>query len=343
MEIGCQKKTCHGEYDILGDISYETPDNTSHKSVFDLYLPRREADPTTRRPTPPVVVFVHGGGWRRGDKDTWKHFIFQDINLLAAFFYWCYGLYGNVGREFARRGVPCAVTSYPLTKLKTPWLLLELTTSYLGTVVFLGSLMSVLLSLLFVIDLWTSVFRALQFSLTLPDLLYGHLVFVNLVTLVVISLQRSKHELPTYHVTSVWIVILSVFFAATRFEHYLFFMFLNSFVIVQCFLLYLNLRSEDCTHEDQIAALSKCIKKVCDIGRETRHYDNTSVYLIGHSAGGHLCSLIALRPEVLAEVGVELAWIKVNHKLSTVRFTEIRTGSGSKFVKSNKINKRNTT
>ena len=343
MEIGCQKKTYSGEYDILGDISYETPDNTSHKSVFDLYLPRREADPTTLRATPPVVVFVHGGGWRRGDKDTWKHFIFQDINLLAAFFYWCYGLYGNVGREFARRGVPCAVTSYPLTKLKTPWLLLELTTSYLGTVVFLGSLMSLLLLLLFVIDLWTSVFRALQFSLTLPDLLCGHLVFVNLVTLVVISLQRSKHGLPIYHVTSVWIVILSVFLAATRFEHYLFFMFLTSFVIVQCFLLYLNLISEDCTHEDQIAALSKCIKKVCDIGRETRHYDNTSVYLIGHSAGGHLCSLIALRPEVLADVGVELTCLKVNQRLSTYSFTSIRTGQGSKLVTRKKVNKRNTT
>ena len=181
--------------------------------------------------------------------------------------------------------------------------------------------MSVLLLLLFVIDLWTSVFRALQFSLTLPDLLYGHLVFVNLVTLVVISLQRSKHGLPTYHVTSVWIVILSVVLAATRFEHYLFFMFLTSFVIVQCFLLYLNLISEDCTHEDQIAALSKCIKKVCDIGRETRHYDNTSVYLIGHSAGGHLCSLIALRPEVLIDVGVELTFLKVNQRLSTYSFT----------------------
>ena len=124
--------------------------------------------------------------------------------------------------------------------------------------------------------------------------------------------------------------------AATRFEHYLFFMFLNSFVIVQCFLLYLNLISEDCTYEDQIAALSKCIKKVCDIGRETRHYDDTSVYLIGHSAGGHLCSLIAVRPEVLADVGVELTCLKVNQRLSTYSFTSIRTGPRSEFATSNK-------
>ena len=96
-------------------------------------------------------------------------------------------------------------------------------------------------------------------------------------------------------------------------------MFLNSFVIVQCLLLYLNLVSEDRTHEDQIAALSKCIKKVCDIGRETHHYDNTSVYLIGHYVGGHLCSLIALRPEAL--IGVELTCLKVNQRPSTNSFT----------------------
>lgn len=310
MEISCRKKTCREEYEIFGDISYEIPEKTSHKTVFDLYLPRREAD-LTSRPPPPVVVFIHGGGWRRGDKDTWRHFVFQDINFLAAFFYWCYGLYGNVGKEFARRGIPCIVTSYPLTKLKTPWLLLEMSTSYLGSVIFWSILLFVIFILVFVIDLLTALHFTNVFpGITLLGLLNVHLVFVNLVTLVVISVQRSKHGLQTHHVIALWAFLLGHLFTVTQLEHSLLGLWMSSFVIVQGTLLYLNLRSEDYTHDDQLTALSNCIKKVCNIGREMRCYDYNSMFLIGHSAGGHLCSLLALRPDVLTNVSVESSCIK---------------------------------
>lgn len=316
MEISCRKKTSRKDYEIFGDISYETPEKTSHKTVFDLYLPRARggADLTSRQPQP-VAVFVHGGGWRRGDKDTWRHFVFQDVNFLAAFFYWCYGLYGNVGKEFARRGIPCIVTSYPLTKLKTPWLLLEMATSYFGSVIFCGILLFMIFISVFVIDFLTAVifitvFPGQRFSITLSDFLNVYFVFVNLVILFVISIQKSKHELQTHYVIALWVVLLGHLFAVILLEHSLLSLWMSSFLIVQGTLLHLNLRSEDYKHDDQLTALSKCIKKVRDIGQETRYFDYNSLFLIGHSAGGHLCSLIALRPDVLASAGVESTCIK---------------------------------
>jgi hypothetical protein len=316
MDIKCKRKTCHDEYEILEDISYETPDKTSHKSVFDLYLPRCGAD-LRDRAVPPVAVFVHGGGWRRGDKDTWKHFVFEDVNFLVAFVYWYFGLYGNVGREFARRGVPCAVISYPLTKLKLPWLFLELATSHLGCVIFLGVLFCfvmcavILIYFLTHIDLTSILISHEHHTYTGSGLFLGHLVLVNLVTLVVITAQRSKHKLNALLVGSLWIVILGLLCAASRFEHSLFTLWFSSFVLVQGTLLYLNLKSKNNTHEDQITALSKCIKKVRELGRDTAYYDYNSIYLIGHSAGGHLCSLLALRQDTLEDVGVESSNIKV--------------------------------
>lgn len=145
-------------YNTLRDLPYEDnqADEVDKKHVFDLYLPRdtmkskydtliqgteKNQKPynafseksTTRRTNTgtsatrqPVVVFVHGGGWRRGDKDSWNHFLSSDINLFAAIFYKFHNLYGNIGEGFAKRGLPCAVMSYPLVTLKSPWILVEL-------------------------------------------------------------------------------------------------------------------------------------------------------------------------------------------------------------------------
>ncbi|XP_061166105.1 uncharacterized protein LOC133175033 [Saccostrea echinata] len=328
MKINCRKKKNTDDYQIFEDISYETSDKTSHKSLFDLYLPEYGAD-LGNNSAPPVAVFVHGGGWRRGDKDTWKHFVFLDINLLAAFIYWCFGLYGNVGKEFARRGVPCAVISYPLTKLKTPWLLLELATSYVGTVIFLGVLFFVLFLSVFVIDFLTPVgivnliYRHRELGrLTVSDIFLGHLVLVNLVTLVVISVQRSKHYLKSHRLAALWATFLNLLYAALLTEHPLLTLWVTSFIVAQGALLYMNLKAKDYTHEDQIVALSKCIKKIYEIGRYTNYYDYNSIYLIGHSAGGHLCSLLALRPISLEDIGVPSSSIKGVVAISAVLHVE---------------------
>jgi acetyl esterase/lipase len=74
------------------DVEYIEGDH-QHKHRLDLYRPR---DPKERWP---VVVFVHGGYWRGGDKTYW-----QAIT----------GLYGNAGVALGELGIGTAVINYRL-------------------------------------------------------------------------------------------------------------------------------------------------------------------------------------------------------------------------------------
>lgn len=80
----------------IRDITYyegEGFDKVKHK--LDLYVP---ADVKNF----PVLFFVHGGGWRSGDKDY-------------------YGVYSGIGRFYAKRGIGSVVTNYRLSpKVKHP-------------------------------------------------------------------------------------------------------------------------------------------------------------------------------------------------------------------------------
>jgi acetyl esterase/lipase len=79
------------EVAVLVDVPYRP--SGLHKHRLDLYRPRTS-------PTPwPVVVFVHGGYWRGGDKTYW-----QAIT----------GLYGNAGIALGELGVGTVVTNYRL-------------------------------------------------------------------------------------------------------------------------------------------------------------------------------------------------------------------------------------
>jgi acetyl esterase/lipase len=73
------------------DISYAADHIPKHR--LDLYRPRETKEPW------PVVVFVHGGYWRAGDK-----------NYLQA----VTGLYGNAGIALGELGVGTVVTNYRL-------------------------------------------------------------------------------------------------------------------------------------------------------------------------------------------------------------------------------------
>jgi hypothetical protein len=81
--------------------------NDKRKYVVDLYAPKNCS--YVPKESIPVVLFVHGGGWRRGDKSAWKYFLSRDINLLAVLINLRFGLYGNVGKALARRGIACGV------------------------------------------------------------------------------------------------------------------------------------------------------------------------------------------------------------------------------------------
>jgi len=75
---------------------YSGPDADPSKHQLDLYIP-------ANRPDFPVVVFVHGGGWRHGDK-----------RML-------FDVHGKLGERLAKNGVGAAVINYRLSpKVKHP-------------------------------------------------------------------------------------------------------------------------------------------------------------------------------------------------------------------------------
>jgi acetyl esterase/lipase len=79
------------EVEALKDVTYYDgagADKARHK--LDLYLPKDQKDF-------PVLFFVHGGAWQRGDKDQYL------------------GLYGKLGKSFASQGVGTVVINYRLS------------------------------------------------------------------------------------------------------------------------------------------------------------------------------------------------------------------------------------
>ena len=80
--------------DLVGatvDVEYAADHIAKHR--LDVYFPRETREPW------PVVVFVHGGYWRGGDKT-----YYQAIT----------GLYGNAGIALGELGVGTVVTNYRL-------------------------------------------------------------------------------------------------------------------------------------------------------------------------------------------------------------------------------------
>ena len=77
------------------DVPYLDSGDPKHR----LTVVRVPADARTPGATVPTVVFVHGGGWTTGDRDT---------EVGGADFY------TNVGRYLARRGIAATVISYRL-------------------------------------------------------------------------------------------------------------------------------------------------------------------------------------------------------------------------------------
>jgi acetyl esterase/lipase len=78
-----------GGFDVehVRDLAYrDDKDADPVKHKLDLYLPKGQKDF-------PVLFFVHGGGWRQGDKK----------------------IYGGIGQVFARNGIGTVVTNYRLS------------------------------------------------------------------------------------------------------------------------------------------------------------------------------------------------------------------------------------
>jgi acetyl esterase/lipase len=103
--------TTTAPYETIKDVSYyDGADAHSTKHKLDLYLPNHntpsdspasdsDSKHSNRDELHPVVLFIHGGGWKKGDRQ------------------YVFGLYGNVGRSLAEHGFVTAVASYRLSWL----------------------------------------------------------------------------------------------------------------------------------------------------------------------------------------------------------------------------------
>jgi acetyl esterase/lipase len=79
---------------VSEDLRYTGSGHPKHR--LDLFAPAPPREPS-RHPRAPVVIFLHGGGWKP-----------QDRRLLRGIS----GLYGNVGAALARAGILTLVASY---------------------------------------------------------------------------------------------------------------------------------------------------------------------------------------------------------------------------------------
>ena len=109
---------CGGNFKIkeITDVSYYTGvDAHPIKHKLDLYLPEGQQEF-------PVVIFVHGGAWRNGDKQTMLN------------------IYGEFGRSLARNGIGAVVINYRLSpSVKHPVHIQDVAKAFAWTVRNIGS------------------------------------------------------------------------------------------------------------------------------------------------------------------------------------------------------------
>lgn len=313
---------------ILQDLPYKDSHNTLSgredgkddilsKNKLDLFLPKESNCET------PVVVFIHGGGWMRGDRRAYRHyFSCYDTNLLVALALAYYEAYWNVGKAFARDGVACAVVSYRLSRLEFPWLIIELCFSFLMS-------LSVLLTPLFCIAVLVYSSQIFGFNFTTLD--FATILYMPLFTVSVILVLSSFFILwfiicnagEGYFITPLekfWPLLISLLVTAIS----MLIININVTSVMVCFTLCLGLCllhsfgtfqqtwRPVVTHPSHITDVALSVKWIKDYGSTTKKFDPNKIFLCGHSAGGHLVSLLALDPGYLAKVGLSVTDIKVS-------------------------------
>ncbi|XP_041476205.1 uncharacterized protein LOC121424548 [Lytechinus variegatus] len=307
-----------------------------------------------KRP-PPLVVFGYGGGWRRGDKQTWRHYISRwDVNLALAALVGRDRYYSNIGESFVSRGIPCAVLSYPLVPTPFPINLFEIGSSFVLSfaVILLLALSSTLILDVVLISLSYS-----SLMLRTWDYLQNHLDYPILTVLAVVAIlsqlltlgimvsrelslksqNQSKSGMSLSNFISILIVFSAIIWAVLTLDSYCSYIPNNirmlsvsgALVLFVQYLVYhfqkmttfRQTSSRSCLVADpkgQAKCVALAMRWLVDYGRSTGHFDPESLVLMGHSAGGHLLSLVALDHHYLTDVGIDHRIIKGVITLSAV-------------------------
>ncbi|ESO88361.1 hypothetical protein LOTGIDRAFT_234656 [Lottia gigantea] len=295
------------EHTLIRDIFYSGKDTDedvdpadANKECLDLYLPAgvhfercNDTENGPLRPSSknranpdqkvPFVIFVHGGGWRRGDRQVWQHFLScWDTNIFLAMVSWYYGWYSNVGECLANSGIACAVVSYPLVTINIAIILWEKMTSFLG-----GVCMSCVLS---------GIVMFLYGNPSISSVLWTGLLSYSVFIMVLMFVRTVSYRMNAGRRNLLWLIFGGVSFviwAAT--DDYLYYISIFSTIYTQSILISKKIILPPVTHADQIKAVKSAIgwcNALCD---KSDYFSD--IILMGHSAGGHLVSLVSLEPQ----------------------------------------------
>lgn len=138
-----------------------------------------------------------------------------------------------------------------------------------------------------------------------------HGLFTNTCILLLMTYKRQHYRLSLVQVAITWIC-LCLFFVNFKHVRSIFVqLYVLSLLITQGNLVLYSYTKQKITPVDQMKCLVKCIKRVRDIGKSTLEYDADSIYLVGHSAGGHICSMVGLDGTYITKQGISRSIIKV--------------------------------
>ena len=294
-------------------VTSDTDTSESHTSSED--TPRNEyqiVEGTLRQSKwtrVPLVVFVHGGGWRRGGKMAWKHYLYHDVNFMVAILQWLLNVHHNVGESLAQNGVGCALISYPLTEQGFPIVLVEMVLSYIQSclVTCLGLLpFGILLCLYQTHGTYHSTGAKITIILSV-------ILVTNIITLVVFTLRRIKFKLSLLHVAILWIFTVSTCTVIhLLLQQYQLFLWTSvTLILNQLVILRQRLSRCDIGYSDQAKVVARAVHWAKRLAIKTGQFDREKIFLMGHSAGGHLSSLTVLDEFYLRDVRSAVPNIKV--------------------------------
>jgi acetyl esterase/lipase len=220
---------------VYHDILY-VADSQHEKHFLDVYVPSKINDTHEKAP---VVFFVHGGGWKRGDRK-WDNWPTRSR------------LYKNVGYACAKKGYVCVVISYRLSNLGKR----------------------------------------------------KHTFLVFMLTCILSTICLAFFQLFSYLVG----FSPSLFFG-TPFAGFLMFFVLFMALFAFIYKNFFKEGEEVIKHPDHIEDCCKAYKWTCD-HIDNYHGDSSQIFLMGHSAGAHLVTLMSLDTSYLKNASATLENIK---------------------------------
>lgn len=263
----------------------------------------------------PFVLFFHGGGWRRGGRAAWTHYLYFDVNFLVAFMQFVIGTYGNIGETLARNKIACAIVSYPLTEAGALTLLAEMVCSYIMSTLFVLFVTMPILGLLVLFQLVSNSSHntwKLMFKTDYSNFIAGLILIMILTNLIkaLLFITRRKQFNISSNLLSCYCLIGTIELLISYRTQSLLVLMVSTLILNEGVLFYLRRQRHGASYKQQVQAVVQAIKWAKRFSEEHYYTDPERLYLMGHSAGGHLATLSALDHSALTSVSCSSADLK---------------------------------